>query len=468
MIQAMQILQLNGLDLEERIEQELTENPLLEIAEPGTNAPEEGTPATPAPGQTKEAAEASAAEDRTVDAMLEELERYDRGRDPMRKSSGGEDAGDKKLEAMANTPDAGKTLAEALLEELAILDFDPRQRRLAEYLLYSLDDRGWLTAPLEELAVDASLPSEEPVRPEELEYVRSEIRRISHPSLGARDLKECLRLQLAANGLEDPLLVQLVENHLEDIEHNRLPRIAKATERSLDDVKDAIELLQTLEPNPGSGYGEARGDLITPDVIVEEFDGTYTVRLERERSRELRLSPQYRELLAQARKGDGVREWVRKRLESARWFIDAVQLRQNTLLRVSEVIFMRQKNFLDKGVSGFQPLRMQEVADEVGVHISTVSRAVSGKYAQTPRGIFPLKFFFAGGTQKSTGEVASQVSIKQRIAEIVGAENPDKPLSDDEIADKLEEQDHVRIARRTVTKYRKALNIPASTERRKF
>jgi len=468
MIQAMQILQLNGLDLEERIEQELTENPLLEIAEPGTNAPDEGTPATPAPGQTKEAAEASAAEDRTVDAMLEELERYDRGRDPMRKSSGGEDAGDKKLEAMANTPDAGKTLAEALLEELAILDFDPRQRRLAEYLLYSLDDRGWLTVSLDELARDASLEGEEPVRPEEFEYVRSEIRRISHPSLGARDLKECLRLQLAANGLEDPLLVQLVENHLEDIEHNRLPRIAKATLRSLDDVKDAIELLKTLEPNPGSGYGEARGDLITPDVIVEELDGAYTVRLERERSRELRLSPQYRELLAQARKGDGVREWVRKRLESARWFIEAVQLRQNTLLRVSEVIFARQKSFLDKGMSGFQPLRMQEVADEVGVHISTVSRAVSGKYAQTPRGIFPLKFFFAGGTQKSTGEVASQVSIKQRLAEIVAQEDPDKPMSDDDLADKLEQLDHVRIARRTVTKYRKALNIPSSNERRRF
>lgn len=468
MIQAMQILQLNGLDLEERIEQELTENPLLELAEPGTPTADENTPATPAPGQTKEAAEASAAEDRTVDAMLEELERYDRGRDPLRRSSGGEDAGDKKLEAMANTPDASKTLPEALLEELAILDFDPRQRRLAEYLLYSLDERGWLTSPLDELARDASVEGEEPVRPDEFEYVLSEIRRISHPSLGARDLKECLRLQLAANGLEDPLLVQLVENHLEDIEHNRLPRIAKATDRSLDDVKDAIELLQTLEPNPGSGYGEARGDLITPDVIVEDLDGDYTVRLERERSRELRLSPQYRELLAQARKGDGVREWVRKRLESARWFIDAVQLRQNTLLRVAQVIFARQRGFLDKGVSGFQPLRMQEVADEVGVHISTVSRAVSGKYAQTPRGIFPLKYFFAGGTQKSTGEVASQLSIKQRLAEIVAQEDPDKPLSDDDLADKLEQLDHVRIARRTVTKYRKALNIPSSNERRRF
>src|SRR5262249_42472430 len=151
-----------------------------------------------------------------------------------------------------------------------------------------------------------------------------------------------------------------------------------------------------------------------------------------------------------------------------RWFIDAVQLRQSTLLRVSQAIFRRQRPFLEKGVSGFQPLRMQEIADEVGVHISTVSRAVAGQYAQTPRGIFPLKFFFAGGTKKETGELASQVSIKQRLAELVAQEDPDHPLSDDELARRLEEKEQVKIARRTVTKYRKALRIPSSSERKRF
>ncbi len=527
MIQAMQILQLNGLDLEDRIQQELNENPFLEEVEPGLAA--NGTPGETAPDASP-AEVATAREDLKVEAILQELEKHQNEFADGRPRVRNDEEGDRKLEAMNNTPDQGKSLAEALIEELAILRLEPRDRRLAEYVLYSLDERGWLTQPHEDVARDATIaiaaedglviapeaprvdaeggaaPSASPAstdasptdaertpperaavrneRPasdastadahvlqpyhaDDVEIVLEEIRRISHPALGARDLKECLQLQLAALDLEDPLPAQLVEAHLEDIEHNRLPRIAKATSRSIDDVKAAIEVLKTLEPSPGSGYGEPVAEVITPDVIVEEIDGDFQVRLQRERARELRLSPQYREFL-KAKKGDGAREWVKKRLESARWFLDAVQLRQSTLLRVAQVIFQRQRTFLEKGTSGFQPLRMQEVADEVGVHISTVSRAVSGKYAQTPRGIYPLKFFFAGGTQKSTGEVASQVSIKQRIAEIVGAENPDKPLSDDEIADKLEEQDHVRIARRTVTKYRKALNIPASTERRKF
>lgn len=469
MIQAMQILQLNGLDLEDRIQQELNENPLLELVEPGAKTAD--TPAeTPADASPAELANAQ--EDRQVEAILEELEKYQRDVSDGRPRVRGDEEGDRKLEAMNNTPDQGKSLAEALIDELAIVRLEPRDRKLAEYVLYSLDEKGWLTAPHEELAAEATASiegaSEQPYDADDIAIVLEEIRRISHPALGARDLKECLQLQLAVHDLEDPLPAQLVELHLEDIEHNRLPRIAKATSRSIEDVKAAIELLKTLEPSPGSGYGDQVADVITPDVIVEEIDGEYQVRLEHERTRELRLSPQYRELLKQSKKGDGVRDWVKKRLESARWFIDAVQLRQSTLLLVAKSIFVRQRGFLEKGTSGFQPLRMQEVADEVGVHISTVSRAVSGKYAQTPRGIFPLKFFFAGGTQKSTGEVASQISIKQRIAEIVSAENPDKPLSDDEIADQLEEQDHVRIARRTVTKYRKALNIPASTERRKF
>ncbi len=467
MIQAMQILQLNGLDLEDRIQQELDENPLLEPVEnPLTES--EPRDVTSGDGTT---IEVDAASERAVDGAIQELERY--GRDlGDRRRTGSPDDGDRKLEAMANTPDHGRTLASALLEELAILDLDPRERRLAEYVVYSLDERGWLQMPLDELARDATVEvareGEEPVTIEEIHEVLAEIRRISHPALGAHNLQECLRLQIESMGIDDGLMIAIVEHHLEDVEHNRLPRIAKATGRSIEDVKQSIELLRTLEPNPGSGYGDARADVITPDVIVEEIDGQYVVRLERERGKELRLSPQYRELLKQARKGDELRDWVRKRLESARWFIDAVQLRQSTLLRVSEVIFQRQKTFLEKGTSGFQPLRMQEVADEVGVHISTVSRAVSGKYAQTPRGIFPLKYFFAGGTQTATGEVASQITIKQRIAEFVGQENPDKPLSDDELAQMLDEKDHVKIARRTVTKYRKALNIPSSNERRRF
>ena len=536
MIQAMQILQLSGLDLLDRIQQELVENPFLEVeegaadgesgakdgaengaaVEPGAPGADGAEPAIPADLQDPRSENGS---DRETESLVEELERLERDSTEgwSRPSSDGEE-GDKKLEAMANTPDAEKSLAEALTEELAFLDLDARARKIAEYVIWSLDDRGYLTQSLEEIAAevdaeergeslaeaaargetpaephagvpeptasadpgapagpDAHLESPTPdgaapmsARAAEVAHVLERIRTISHPAIGARDLKECLMLQIAAHGLENPLLVAIVENHLEDLEQNRLPRIAKETGKPLEAVKQAVALLRTLDPHPGAGYGETRVQTITPDVIVEEQDGEYEVRLERQRVPRLALSPAYREFLRQAKKGDGVKEWVKKRVEAARWFIEAVHQRQNTLLKIAQSIFVRQKGFLERGVSGFQPLRMQEVADEVGVHISTVSRAVAGKYAQTPRGIYPLKYFFAGGTQKATGEVASQVSIKQRIADLVSAEDPDRPLSDDELAKMLEEKDHVRIARRTVTKYRKALSIPSSNQRRKF
>lgn len=485
MIQAMQILQLPSLDLEERIQQELVENPFLELEEgagEGADAGEkEGLDARAVQDESATLSREEKREERAVENILEEFERYERdfGDGRLSRERGGED-GDRKLEAMANTPDVEKNLAEVLVEELAILDLDERRRSLAEYLLYSLDERGYLPQSLEDVALDCMRPeepgeeplvgpNEPPVTAEELASILSEIRGIAHPALGARDLRECLTLQLEALGhAPDGLLAKIVAEHLDDVRENRLPRIAKETGKTLEEVKEALEALKTLEPNPGAGFGETRADVIVPDVIVEEVDGEYVVRLERSTAPRLRLSNAYREYLKDAQKGDGVREWVKQRLESAKWFLDALQQRQSTLERIANVIFERQKAFLDRGVEGLKPLRMQEVADEVGVHISTVSRAVSGKYAQTPRGIFALKYFFIGGTQTESGDVQSQTSIKQRIAELVSAEDPKNPLSDEDLASKLEELAHVKIARRTVTKYRKSLSIPSSSQRKQF
>jgi RNA polymerase sigma-54 factor len=468
MIQAMQILQLSAVDLQERIEQELTENPFLEVVEP--EPPEGLTP--PGDGLAKDAAQTpgEAAEARGVQNMLDELERYERDfSDNGRARARYDEDGDKKLEAMQNTPDQPKSLAEALLEQLAFLDLDERGRALAEYLIYSLDHRGYLEETLEEIAAEcAAQPEMQGATVEELAQVLAQLRNAIHPGLGARDLRECFLLQLDASGVDAPLVRNLVQNHLEDITTNRLPRIAKATGRSMEDVKQAIDAMRGLDPSPGGEYGEMTAAVILPDVTVEEIDGKYEVRLNRQRVPELTLSPTYRQLLSQAKKGDGVQEWVKKRVESARWFIDAIQQRQSTLQRIANKIFERQRDFLDKGVRGLKPLRMQEIADDVGVHISTVSRAVSGKYAQTPRGTFPLKYFFTGGTPRESGGVASQASIKQRIAELVRQEDPTNPFSDDQLAELLEQRDRVKIARRTVTKYRKALAIPSSSQRRVF
>jgi RNA polymerase sigma-54 factor len=455
MIQAMQILQLSGLDLVDRIEQELIENPFREVAE--------GEEASETPPEAA-ATESTGAMD-GVENLLEVLERYERDVGDGSRRAQYDDEGDRKLEAMRNTPDAPKTLAEALIEQLAMLDLDERERAMAEYLIWSLDHRGWLDTPLEEIAENCGVPD---ATAAELDEVLHSLRGAIHPALGAHDLRECLLLQLESHGLDVPLVRTLIEDHLEDITTNRLPRIAKATGRTIEEIKHGLEGIRALEPYPGWQYGGSEATAIVPDVVVKEVDGDYEIRMVRQRVPELSLNPSYKKLLREAVEGDGVQEWVKKRIESARWFIDAIQQRQSTLERIATRIFEHQRGFLSKGVKALVPLRMQEVADEVGVHISTVSRAVSGKYAETPRGIFALKYFFTGGTKKETGGVASQAAIKQRIRELVEAEDSKHPLSDDQIASLLEERDSIKIARRTVTKYRKALSIPSSGQRRQF
>jgi RNA polymerase sigma-54 factor len=201
-------------------------------------------------------------------------------------------------------------------------------------------------------------------------------------------------------------------------------------------------------------------------VIVEEVEGDYRVRLDRERTPRLRLDPSYKEVLAGGDKAD--KAWVRKRVESAAWFLDALLQRESTLERIANAIFRHQRGFLDRGPESLRPLRMQEIADEAEVHISTVSRAVAGKYAETPRGIFPLKFFFTGGTTKASGEEASQVTVQEKLKHLVAEEDPASPLSDDALAAALEVKEGIRIARRTVTKYRKALGIPSSGQRKRY
>lgn len=450
MIQAMQILQLPTLDLQERIEQELMENPFLELLEGEKD-----------PDAPKEEPEATG-----VERMLDELESYERDfGDGTRVSSGGGEDGDRKLEAMQNTPEAPQTLAEGLIEQLAILDLDERDRALAEYLIHSFDERGYLVEPHEDVVRSCGIDGLSEL---DVEIVLDQLRHISHPAIGAADLRECLLLQLDDLDVEAPLVRTMIDEHLEDITTNRLPRIAKATGHSIEEVKEAIETIRHLEPYPGSEYGDAQAMVITPDVVVERIDGAYEVRLNRQSVPELTLSPIYRQLLREARKDDGVHEWVKKRVEGARWFIDAVLQRQNTMERIARSIFERQEAFLDEGVKHLKPLRMQEIADQVGVHISTVSRAVSGKHAQTPRGTFALKFFFTGGTETESGGVASQTAIKQHIKELVESEDGKAPLSDDLLAAQLAEKHEIKIARRTVTKYRKALGIPSSSQRKQF
>ncbi|MFT7669076.1 MAG: RNA polymerase sigma-54 factor, partial [Planctomycetota bacterium] len=422
MIQAMKILQLGTLELRDRIDQELVENPMLEESsqseelaeqEQANNSEELGnndlSRDEPAEGSNRD----------EVGNMLDELESLQRDFGDGRRSAGGDgEDGDRKLLALANAPSVPKSMAEALSEELAFIELSQRKRAIAEFLIFSLDERGYLSEELEELAAQCPIAledgeSENLVTVSELQWVLDRLRSLIHPALGAHNLRESLLLQIDTLEGEQNILRAIVSEHLKDVQENRLPRIAKATGQSIETIQAILETLRRLDPSPAKEYGESVATVIVPDVLVEMDEDNYVVRLDRARVPRLQLSPTYRKLLEESKKGDGTRDWLKKRLESARWFIDAVTQRQSTLERIAIVIFDRQRPFLDRGKAALQPLRMQEVADEVHVHISTVSRAVNGKYAQTPRGIFPLKFFFSGGTMKDTGEVASQVSIQQ-------------------------------------------------------
>lgn len=458
MIQAMQILQLSSLDLAGRIEQELMENPFLEVAE---KEPEGEAPEAPNPDENPA--------DSDYEGMIDMLETYDRELgDGTRVPRVDQEGADRKFEAMSNTPARSQSLGDTLHEHLTFMNLSAADRELAEYLIYSLDERGYLTDSLEELAGSYYKKA---ITADDLADVLDKLRAVAHPAIGARDLRECLLLQLEDHPFWDPLVHELVENHLEDITTNRLPRITRATGRSIEEIKHALELIRGLDPYPCHGQTEDTAAVIHPDIVVEEVDGEYVVRLPRQRTPDLTVSPNYKSLLRQAREaGDdqAVLEWVKKKLESARWFINAVEQRKSTMERIAEAIFRRQRGFLEHGVSKLVPMRMQEIADEAGVHISTVSRAAAGKYAQTPRGIFPLKFFFTSGTINSDGESESQTSIKDKLRRIVDSEDKKKPYSDDQLAALLAEAEGVKIARRTVTKYRRALDIPSSTRRREY
>jgi RNA polymerase sigma-54 factor len=258
----------------------------------------------------------------------------------------------------------------------------------------------------------------------------------------------------------------LISNHLEDLEHNRLPVIERRTGYSIDLIKTVLGELRKLSPKPGADYNNVTAPPVTPDVFVElDEDGKYRVRLEDGQTPSLFISPYYRKLFQDAGTSDETREYIKRKVNSAQWLIDSIQQRRATLTKVSQAIVDHQTEFLNKGPEAIEPLKMQQIADKVGVHVTTVSRAVDEKWIQTPRGIFPLKRFFCGGTTGADGEEVAWDTIRLKLQEIVDAEDKQHPLSDDQLVAKLGETG-MTVARRTVTKYRKAMGILSSRQRR--
>ncbi len=292
------------------------------------------------------------------------------------------------------------------------------------------------------------------------------MQKLDPPGVGARDLKECLLLQLTPGMDYYEELKTLISNHLEDLEHNRLPQIERKTGYSIELIKEALEHLRKLNPKPGAAFTSTYVQPVQPDVFIELVEGgRYKVRLEDGHTPNLFISPYYRKLLTSSDTDEKTREYIKRKINSAQWLIESIEQRRNTLTKVAQAIVDHQNEFLNKGPEFIEPLKMQQIADKVGVHVTTVSRAVDDKWIQTPRGIFPLKRFFVGGTVSAAGEEVAWDTVRMKLQEVIDKEDKANPLSDDDLVQELHKHG-LTVARRTVTKYRKAMNIPSSRQRR--
>ncbi len=451
-IQSIEILQLPSIDLAELVENELLENELLERQDQAEASEAEADTTTEA--------------DSEVDDFLDAFERYandDWSDNYGLKRSGGDEA-DKKLEALQNTASPPASMSDLLVGQLHLLDVEPRVSELCEYFINNLDEHGFL--PQDPLDLVSGL--EEAYTDDEVEQAVHVLQSLEPAGIGARNVVECLVLQLHPESRDYYLMRELIEHHFEDLMKNKLPRVAKATGQTLDKVKEMRAEIGRLDPAPGARFHDERAAPVSPDVVVEWVDGRYEVQIQDHFLPRLTISPRYRELLAAERDNPKVREYVKKKLESARWLIESIEQRRSTLNKVCCAIVDRQQEFFDHGIHSLKPLKMQDVADVVGIHVSTVSRAISDKWMQSPQGIHPLKFFFTGATDVAGGGVESRVSVKSRIKELIDREDATAPLSDEDIVKKLSEELGLSIARRTVTKYRKALGIPSSRQRKQF
>jgi RNA polymerase sigma-54 factor len=373
---------------------------------------------------------------------------------------------------MASRP---QSLQDYLNEQVAFLDGTPEQQRLRGYVISHIDDRGWLKAPsgadpapsspaalLEELARNY----DRPVTAAEVEDAVLMVQKLDPPGVGARDLRECLLLQLTPETPHRDVLRVLIQNHLEDIAHNRLPVIQRRTGFDLEVIKTACEALKTLNQRPGAAFATENVPYVVPDIVVEKTEaGDYEVRLLDDWVPNIYISKRCIEMYRNRGADPKTREYLKRKIQAAHWLLESIEQRRNTLLKVTRAIVQHQRAFLDNGPEFIVPLKMQQIADQVGVHVTTVSRAVDDKWVQTPRGIFPLKRFFGGGTQTVTGEEVAWEKIKQKLLEIIANEDKTNPLSDEDLVTKLNEAGYP-VARRTVTKYRKMLDIPSSRQRK--
>ncbi|MGH7739453.1 MAG: RNA polymerase factor sigma-54 [bacterium] len=484
--QAMKILQLSTLELKEWVENEMTENPVLEEEEtaeaaasaeksegPGREEVEDSGAPTESDlyyERAKQRHQTDVVEQlRDGDRMTQETwalygegEEYGDYSGSRGESSGAE--GQEKHDFLEASITRQTTLVEHLEWQLLLAAKTESEKKLCKSLIGNLDENGYLTDPLDEIARVQEVPLQE------IEKALQLIQTFDPPGVGARHLRECLLLQLEGKTGEGARKAyRVLADCFEDLEKRRYPAIQKKIGITAEELRDLLSLLATLEPKPGRAFQENSTKYVTPDVSVRKIEGEYVVVLNDEPVPRLRISGYYRRMLKDknALKSEGTKDFLDRKIQSAMWLIKNIEQRRKTIYRVTEAIFRIQRDFLEDGISGLKPLTLKHVADMIGMHESTISRVTTHKYVQTSRGLFELKYFFTSGLESEGGLDVSSLSVKEKIKELVDQEPGQKPHSDQKLTQLLKDQG-IFIARRTIAKYREELRIPSASQRRKY
>ena len=486
--QSLALLQAPTLELKALVEQELQQNPVLEeIAAPELDLPEKpvedvgetsDSTSTPDPAERTDDAPADSQDspdsdpdkhsDAPVDDFQAEFEKlvqldqewrdhFSQTNIPIRQSAEEEE----KRQFMFDSLTAGISFAEFLMEQVRESDLADNQRAIAELVIGNIDEYGYLKATPEEISASTSLPVEK------ISEVVKVIKTFDPPGVGATDLRECLLLQLERAGKQESLEYRIVRDYMDALGKRRIPEIARGTGCEVEDVQSALGRIGRLEPRPGRAFLPDADQYVLPEVFVQKNGEDFTVTTNDEQIPHLRISNVYKDLMTAGENNAEVKNYIREKIRAGKFLIKSLHQRQTTILNIGKEIVKRQRDFMEKGVAHLKPMTMAQIAEVVGVHETTVSRAVSAKYIQTPQGVFEMKFFFTAGLQSTSGSEVSNTSVKDMIAEIFKAEDASKPLSDQEVVKMLCDKG-ITIARRTVAKYRDELGILPSNLRKVY
>jgi RNA polymerase sigma-54 factor len=481
--QSLALLQAPMLELKALVEQELQQNPVLEEVEGSElelpDKPVEDTGDTSdatakldpaeraddAPSDSDfDKADAAPADDfqeefdKLVQLDQEWRDNFSQSNAPIRQSAEDEE----KRQFMFDSLTVGTSFTQMLMDQARESDLTDEQRAIAELVIGNIDDYGYLKTTVEELSTSSNLPVEK------IAEVLKVIQTFDPPGVGAIDLRQCLMLQLERKGQHESLEYRIIRDFMDALGKRRIPEIARGTGHDVDDVQESLGKIARLEPRPGRAFLPDADQYVSPEVFVTKVGDDFTVATNNDNVPHLRISNVYKDLMSQGENNAEVKNYIREKIRAGKFLIKSLHQRQQTIGNIGREIVKRQRDFMEKGVAHLKPMTMAQIADVVGVHETTVSRAVSGKYMETPQGIFEMKFFFTAGLQTTGGgETVSNTSVKDMISEIFKAEDSAKPLSDQEVVRMLGEKG-ITIARRTVAKYRDELNILPSNLRKVY